>query len=66
MQPGVYIVSPEEKILVATLDDILYGDRSTIADISQSIISVLRDAVSNLVYDLDDPQMSTLAILIVS
>ena len=65
MNPGVYIVSGNEKRFIASLDELVYGEESDRAEISHDILNIIRDVAVELIGNDDDVAIAKLTIYVV-
>jgi hypothetical protein len=63
MKPGLYAISTQEKRFLATLDDILYGDEETQADVCHDLLQMIREEAVSLCDSDDEKSKITLHVV---
>ena len=65
MPPGVYLSTKEDGRIIATLDELIYGDESDQQNIAHDLINAMRDVATDLLANDDIESIGRLAISII-
>jgi hypothetical protein len=65
MKSGIYLIYGNEKRFIATMDELVFGSQSDLADVSHDLINSIRDVATDLIASDGDEKFRRMTITVV-